>query len=255
VLLTGFFSITLEENAKGNGRMNLQEVMAELEKLGTEQTKKTFIRHGAQEPLFGVKVGDLKKLVKHIKKNQELALALYATGNYDAIYLAGISVNPKLMTKEQLQEWMQKAYCHALAEYTVASVTAESNYALELAKEWMKSEEEMFATAGWSTYTNYLSITKDEELDIEEIKSLLQLVEETIHGEKNRVRYTMNGFVIGVGAFVAPLYEHAMAVAEKIGKVEVSMGQTACKVPLATDYLHKIEARGTIGKKKKTCIC
>jgi 3-methyladenine DNA glycosylase AlkD len=235
--------------------MNLQHLMVEIEKLGTEQTKKTFIRHGAKEPIYGVKVGDLKKLVKHVKKNQELALALYDTGNYDAMYLAGLCINPKLMTKEQLQVWMQEAYCYALAEYTVAGVTAESEYALELAKEWMKSDEEVIVTAGWSTYTNYLSITQDEALDLEEIKDLLHIVEKTIHEERNRVRYTMNNFVLGVGAFVAPLYEHAMVAAEKIGKVSVSMGQTACKVPLATDYLHKIEAKGTIGKKKKTCIC
>lgn len=33
--------------------------MQQLEALGTEQTKQTFIRHGAQEPLFGVKIGEL----------------------------------------------------------------------------------------------------------------------------------------------------------------------------------------------------
>ncbi|GGE69058.1 DNA alkylation repair protein [Priestia taiwanensis] len=235
--------------------MNLQEIMIELEKLGTEQTKKTFMRHGAPEPFFGVKIGDLKKLVKHVKKNQELALALYGTGNSDAMYLAGLSINPKLMTKEQVQGWIQKATWYMLGEYTVAGVAAESDYALELAREWIQSEDEIIAIAGWSTYTNYVSITKDENLDLEEIKELLHHVQETIHEAPNRVRYTMNGFVIGVGAFVAPLYEHAMNVAEKIGKVHVDMGATACKVPLATDYLHKIEARGTIGKKKKTCIC
>lgn len=45
------------------GLMTLDEVMARLEELGSEQTKNTLIRHGAQEPFFGVKVGDLKKLV------------------------------------------------------------------------------------------------------------------------------------------------------------------------------------------------
>jgi 3-methyladenine DNA glycosylase AlkD len=235
--------------------MKLDELMQKLEELGSEQTKKTFMNHGAKGTFFGVKVGDLKKLVKYVKKDQELALALYNTGNHDAMYLAGISVNPKLIEKETLQEWVKNANWYMLAEYTVASVAAESNYALELAREWMKSEVEMTAVAGWSTYSNYLSITPDEKLDLEEIRTLLKQVETTIHSEKNRVRYVMNNFVICVGAYVVELKEEAIKVADIIGKVHVDVGNTACKVPLATDYIKRIELRDKIGVKRKTCIC
>jgi hypothetical protein len=44
-------------------------------------------------------------------------LALYDTGNHDAMYLAGLSVDPKLITKETLQDWVKKAYWYMLAEY------------------------------------------------------------------------------------------------------------------------------------------
>lgn len=44
--------------------MTVEEVITGLEALGNEQTKKTHLRHGATEPLFGVKVGDLKKVLK-----------------------------------------------------------------------------------------------------------------------------------------------------------------------------------------------
>ncbi|MGJ7911299.1 DNA alkylation repair protein [Neobacillus sp. LXY-1] len=235
--------------------MTLIEIMTKLEELGTEQTRKTFMNHGAKGSLFGVKVGDLKKLVKHVKKDQELALALFETGNHDAMYLAGLSVNPKLMNKETLQNWVKQANWYMLAEYTVASVTAESPFALELAREWMKSEEEMIAVSGWSTYSNYLSITPDEQLDIAEIQQLLHQVEATIHEEKNRVRYVMNIFVICVGTYVMELHAEAKRVASAIGKVHVDIGRTACKVPLATDYIKKIEDRDKIGVKRKTCIC
>ena len=44
-----------------------KEVLIELEKLGTDQTKKILVRHGApSNQLFGVKVGDLKVLEKKI---------------------------------------------------------------------------------------------------------------------------------------------------------------------------------------------
>ncbi|WML49999.1 DNA alkylation repair protein [Neobacillus sp. PS3-34] len=235
--------------------MTYEEIMKSLEELGSEQTKKTFIRHGANHSFFGVKVGDLKKLVKHVKKDHELALALYQSGNHDAMYLAGLSINPKLVTKETLQDWVKKAYWYMLAEYTVAGVAAESHYALELAREWMNSKNEMVATCGWSTYANYITITPDEELDMNEIEALLHQVESSIHNEKNRVRYVMNTFVICVGGYVIDLHDEAVRIAEQIGKVNVDVGNTACKVPLAADYIRKMEAKSKIGLKKKTCIC
>ncbi|MFZ3589927.1 DNA alkylation repair protein [Bacillus sp. DJP31] len=235
--------------------MNLEEIMKKLEELGSEQTKNTFFRHGIKEPCFGVKVGDLKKLVKYVKKDQDLALVLYNTGNHDAMYLAGLSINPSLIDKETLQEWVRKAYWYMLAEYTVAWVAAESNFAIELAKEWMQSPNEMIAVCGWSTYSGYISITPDDQLDLSEIRELLHEIEENVHGEQNRVRYVMNGFVIGVGASVTSLYDEAMRIAEKIGKVHVDVGNSACKVPLAAEYIKKVEERGKLGIKKKTCIC
>jgi 3-methyladenine DNA glycosylase AlkD len=235
--------------------MNYDEIMQKLEEFGSEQTKKVYNNHGVGEPYFGVKIGDLKKLVKYVKKDQELALKLYDSGNHDAMYLAGLSINPKLLSKETLQEWVKKAYWYMLAEYTVAQVAAESEHALELAREWMNSEEEMVAVCGWSTYSNYVSITPDDKLDLDEIRRLLHKVEHSVHEERNRVRYVMNSFVISVGCYVPELKDEAKQVADTIGKVQVDVGNTACKVPLATDYIKKVEARNVVGKKRKTCIC
>jgi len=60
--------------------MTLQEVLKELESYGDERTKNTLMKHGAKEPFFGVKVADLKKILKKTKKNHELSLQLYDTG-------------------------------------------------------------------------------------------------------------------------------------------------------------------------------
>ncbi len=56
---------------------DLNEIMDKLIAMGSEQTKQIFLRHGAKEPLFGVKVGDLKKLVKDVKKKTSISLVRY----------------------------------------------------------------------------------------------------------------------------------------------------------------------------------
>ena len=87
------------------------------------------------------------------------------------------------------------------------------------------------------------------------LKQLLARVEKTIHKAPNQVRYAMNGFVIALGCYVKALTEAALKTGEKIGTVTVDMGNTACKVPFAPDYIKKVQKRGTIGKKRKTARC
>jgi len=77
--------------------------MTELEGYGNPSTKKIFLRHGAPEPIFGVKVQDLKKIVKKVKKDHKLSLELFDTKNGDAMYLAGLIADEKKITKTQLK--------------------------------------------------------------------------------------------------------------------------------------------------------
>lgn len=235
--------------------MTATEVLAQLQKFGSAQTKKTFLRHGAKEPFYGVKIGDLKTLQKKIKTDHALALELYATGNSDAMYLAGLIADPKAFTRDDLRVWVRGAYWNMLSAYTVPWVASESQFGRELALEWMDDANEMIANAGWSTYSSLVSITPDADLDLAEIEKLLVRVREQIGTAPNRVRYVMNGFVIAVGCFVAPLTAKARATAKAVGAVEVDMGDTSCSVPDAVEYIAKVETAGRIGKKRKRAGC
>ncbi len=231
------------------------KVMAELKKKGSAQTRKIYNNHGAGEDIYGVKVADLKVIAKKIKGEQELACELFETGNVDAMYLAGLVADGAQMTKKQLDSWAKNSRWYMISEYTVPFVATENGACIDLARKWIKSRTECVAAAGWATYAGALAMLPDDDLELSEIKDMLKQIETEIHKAKNRVRYTMNGFVIAVGAYVQPLLKQAKATAKKIGAVSVEMGNTACKVPLATDYIEKIESKGRIGKKRKTIKC
>lgn len=234
----------------------VDKVMAALKKKGNEQRIKTFVKHGAPaDNIFGVSVADMKVIAKKIKGEQDLAYELYDTGNSDAMYLAGMIANGALMSKAQLDAWAHQATWEMLAEYTVPRVVAESEHARELALKWIKSEKETVASCGWNTYAGYVTITADDDLNLAEIEALLDQIEKEIDAAANRVKYTMNGFVIAVGSYVLPLMEQAKATAGRLGKVHVEMNGTSCKVPLATVYIEKVEKSGRAGKKRKTIKC
>ncbi len=235
--------------------MNAKEIMAELEKMGDAQTKKTLMKHGAKEPFFGVKVADLKKILKKTKKNHELSLELYATGNSDAMYLAALMADEKRITEEQLNDWVENAYWYYLSEFAVPWVAGESPYGFKLGQKWITSDKEGIAAAGWGTLAYHAGMHPDEELDINKYSELIDLVVATISKAQNRVKYAMNSFVISVGSYIQELTPKALQASEKIGKVEVTLASTACKVPLAKEYIQKVMDTGNVGKKRKTCRC
>ena len=235
--------------------MTADEIVKQLKPLGKDSYKKVLFNHGVKEPLFGVKIEDLKKIQKKVKKDYQLALDLYDTGIYDAMYLAGLIADDLKMTKRDLQHWAASANCAAVSEYTVAWVAAESMHGRELALEWIESKKESVASSGWATLSGLAAIKDDAELDPAELKQLLQRVQKTIHQQPNRVRSVMNGFVIAVGSYVQALTDAALQIGAKIGPVWVDVGATACKVPYAPDYIQKAQKRGAIGKKRKTTKC
>jgi len=235
--------------------MTAEEIVEQLKPLGTDTYKKVLRNHGVPEPFFGVKIEDLKKIHKRVKKDYQLALDLYDTGIYDAMYLAGLIADDLRMTKKDLRHWLDKANCAMLSEYTVAWVAAESQHGHDLALEWIESGKENVAAAGWATLSGLVSIKDDAELDLAALKRLLLRVQKTLPKEPNRVRYAMNGFVIAVGTYVQPLTDLALQTAQKIGEVSVDVGDTSCKVPYAPEYIEKVQRKGAVGKKRKTAKC
>lgn len=235
--------------------MTTKEALKELEGYGDDATKKMMMNNGAKEPLFGVKIADLKKIVKKVKKDHKLSLELFATGNSDAMYLAALIADEEKISKSDLTKWVKAAYWPWLCEFSVPWVASESQHGPELALKLIDSKNENIASSGWGTFASLAAIKADEELDLALYKKLLKRVEKEVHKDQNRVSHTMNAFVIATGSYIKPLNKEAVATAKKIGKVEVDMGSTACKVPLATDAIKKVAARGNIGKKRKSARC
>lgn len=235
--------------------MTAQEILNELKPLGSESYKRVIFKHGVADPCWGVKIGDMQKIVKRIKKDYKLALELYDSGIYDAMYLAGLIADDAKMTRKDLLHWLKGAYCRPLAGWTVAWVAAGSPHGWDLALEWIESKETLTAVAGWATLASIVSVKPDTELDLAALKKLVTRVQKGIHKETDEVRYHMNAFLISLGSYVEPLKDVVLIAAEKIGPVTADLGDNDCKTPGIAEYISKVEKRGAIGKKRKTAKC
>jgi len=236
--------------------MTAKEILEEMKPLGRESYKRLlFKNYGVKEPCLGAPISELKKFQKRIKKDYQLALDLYDTGNYDAMYLAGLIADDARMTKNDLERWVGKAYAGSLPGATVPWVAAGSPHGKEMALKWIESEKILVAAAGWATLSSLVSIKDDEEIDLAELKRLLQRVRRTIHQSADAVRSQMNAFVIAVGSYVKSLTQFALQIGEEIGPVKADLGNNSCQVPFAPDYIRKVQQRGAIGKKRKAAKC
>ncbi|MFT4144037.1 MAG: DNA alkylation repair protein [Mobilitalea sp.] len=235
--------------------MDVQEVLQELEALASERTKKIYMSQGAQEPLFGVATGAMKPIFKRVKINQTLAEELYATGIFDAMYFAGMIADPKIMTEEDFDRWMETAYFHMISDFIVAVTLAESDIAQKVSDKWIASGKELYMSAGYSCYCWLLGNRKDSEFDKDKLSNMLDTVENTIHNSPNRARYAMNNFVSTVGVSYVPLHEKAVKVANTIGTVTVFRGDAKVSVSVAAEEIQKMADKGKLGFKRKYVRC
>ncbi|MER2226914.1 MAG: DNA alkylation repair protein [Carnobacterium sp.] len=229
--------------------------MQELEDLSKPRMKKIYLSNGAQEPLFGVTTGEMKPMSKKIKKNQPLAEELYATGNYDAMYFAGVISDPKIMTESDFDRWMDAAYFYMLSDFVVAVTLSESDIAQDVADKWIASGQELRMSAGWSCYCWLLGNRSDNEFSEGKISDMLDHVKKTIHDAPERTKASMNNFLSTVGISFSPLHEKALETAMEVGTVEVKRENKKNSTLNAYESIQKQVEKGRIGFKRKYVRC
>jgi len=222
--------------------MTLAETMKALEKAGSAQTRKTYARHGAPEPMFGVSYAALKALVKKIKVDHELALGLWKSGNFDARNLALKIADPARMSAKELERWVSECGGPFLGRY-VAMLAAEGPHAPALAKAWLKSKNYAQRAAAWAL-VGHLA-WRDAATSDAWLLERLGEIEKKIHAADNAEREAMNQALITIGCRSAALKKAALASAKRIGTVDVDHGDTACKTPDAAAAIEKAWAYST----------
>ncbi|MBF2599727.1 DNA alkylation repair protein [Listeria seeligeri] len=217
--------------------ITFDQLDAELSALQNPNTIKIFRNHGCPETLklYGLKIGDLKKIIRREKlnTNHELAVQLIESSNSDLIYLGLLAVDPKKLDVAQIEKWnVAFRETWTMLTFGLASVVSKRDDALTFARKWIKSDYDLTKSMGWQIFTDCIN-------ELPEAEELLALAKETLQSETNRTRYSMNGYIVACGIYKDELYKKALDAAKAIGKVHVDLGKTACKVPDAHSYIEK----------------
>ncbi len=220
--------------------MDVAAVLAALAAAGAEATRKTYRRHGAPEPLFGVPFGALRDLAKRLGTDHALAQALWDSGNTDARALAALIADPRALDADLADRWAGGLRYHVVVDL-VAGLVARSPLALERMAQWIGSDDEFVARCGWSVMAHLAS--HDRAIADAAFTPYLAVIERRLPTAPNRAREGMHGALIAIGGRSDELAEPAKAVAARLGPVVIDHGDTACETPDAAAYIAKVRAR------------
>ena len=228
--------------------MTANDILTELEALGSAQTRKIYKRHGVGGNQYGVSYANLKVLKKKVKTNHEAALHLWASGNHDARIFATMIADPEQADEVLLDDWAADLSNYVVTDaYT--SLAGKTAYVRQKAEAWNGSDDEWKGQAAWGLLASLAM--KDNSLPDGYFEAYLEIIARAIHTRKNRVRHAMNMALIAIGARNDALEQKALAVAAQIGQVEVDHGETSCKTPDAAAYIRKTRERQRAKASKK----
>ena len=223
-----------------------EQIVAHLEQGGDSRAVKVWqdMKVHSADAYAGWGLTRLKQLAKIIKRNHDLALALWQVPLHDAKLLATMIEEPKKVNLAQIEAQMPQIYTWDLADKYVENVLIKTPFAMQLLQAWSAPGQqlpEMQKRSGWILLYNHTKKPKSTtDLDY---TAFLAQIEQEMNQERNWVREAMNYCLITLGKMSHDLHQQALAVSHAIGKVTIDYGTTSCKNPDATQVLQSARTK------------
>lgn len=219
--------------------MTLQETLAKLKALGNENVRALNAKRGAHDNQFGVKMGDIRAVAKTIRRDHELALSLWDTGNIEARLLSALIMDPKALSPDEMDKMVRSVRFVQVADWLNSYVIKEHPGKERLREKWMAAGDPWAARAGWSLTSGRVARNPDG-LDI---PALLNRIESEMPGAAPEVQWTMNSTLAQIGISFPAFRERAIAIGEKLGIYRDYPVSKGCTSPFAPIWIREIVRR------------
>lgn len=209
--------------------MDLQAVMTQLEAWEDPKLRAVNAKHGAGDRQFGVNLGRLRGLGKSIKRDHALALALWKSGNIDAMNLATLIMDPKPLTPPAVEAMAKDLRYFTTTDWFVKNVVKALPFKGELCRKWAASKAEYIGRAGWTLMPGHL-----EENDP---KAVLATIEKRMKAAPFRMQEPMNYCLVRIAVDYPALRARAMAIGHKLEVLKDYPVSKGCTSPFAPTWI------------------
>ncbi len=186
--------------------------LAEPEKVLFKHKKYNIVAHNA----LGVYQKDLKEIAKKIGYNNALAIQLFDSGIYEARILCSKLFNPKNLTKELMEKWVQTFENWEICDSFCMGLFAKSEHAYEKALEWSHREAEFEKRAGFAIMAAYCMA--DKKADNKTFDAFLEHITAEASDDRQYVKKAVNWALRNIGKRNKDLNRKAISTAEEIKK-------------------------------------
>lgn len=190
----------------------------------------------ANEKALGVKIPEVRKLAKLIKKDHHLAQQLWDTGIHEARILASMIDDPKQVTTQQIDAWVKDFDSWDVCDQVCGNLFDSTPYAIDKAIEFSTREEEFIKRAGFVLMAYYA--VQHKKADDLVFINFFPIIEREAYDERNFVKKAINWALRQIGKRNNNLRPMAIACAERI----LLQGSKAAKW-IAGDALRELKGK------------
>ena len=195
--------------------MEVAEIIDLLKESASPQYLTGMARFGIDNSkALGVKVPEIRKLAKIIKKEHTLALQLWDTGIHEARLLATMIADPKQVTHKMIDSWVNDFASWDICDQACGNLFDRTPFALDKALEYSTSKLEFVKRAGFVLMAEFA--VHDKKATDDKFVALLPIIEREAWDERNFVKKAINWALRQIGKRNSLLKQAAIQTAERI---------------------------------------
>lgn len=166
------------------------------------------------------KLGDLRTIAKDIKKDHQLAMELWATGEFLHRQLAILIMDPKLLSRESIDRLDKDIQAHIpeerlqLIDWLMANQLMKDKKTIALMQSWENSSSALQRRIFWYYQGRLRWVGQTPPPNTED---LLSSIEKKIEGEESEVQWAMNFTAGQIGIFMPEYRSRCVALGERTG--------------------------------------
>lgn len=166
------------------------------------------------------KLGDLRKMAKEIKKDHELALELWSTGDFLPRQLAILIMDKKKISEDlidQMDQGLQELEIeerNQLTDWLMANQLTKDKKTIALIESWEQSSSAMKRRIFWYYQARLRWMGKTDQ---ENTEDLLAAIEEKMVSERPEVQWAMNFTAGQIGKWQKEYRDRCIAIGEETG--------------------------------------
>ena len=166
------------------------------------------------------KLGDVRKIAKEIKKDHDLAIELWSSGQFFARQLAILIMDKKLLTERLVDQLLDDMTQHPgkeklqLVDWLMANQLLKDKQYLPIIESWVDSSSPLKRRIFWyhQGRLRWTGKTPPSNSDV-----LLSIMEQRIESEEPEVQWAMNFTAGWIGVFEEKYRDRCIALGENTG--------------------------------------